>query len=85
MYVEAEDKATLGKVRNIQFVKVHDVLGIIYNSKSGNTRLKWRWIKGKKGKVSGEVSGNSLVNLFQARVLDKEFIKKQQLPAYISA
>jgi len=79
MYVEAEDKVTLDKIRNIQFVKVSDVLGIIYNSRSGNTKLKWRWIKGDVGKVKGEVSGNSLVNLFQARVLDEQFLKGLQV------
>src|SRR6266566_1756181 len=35
MYVEAEDKVTLGRVNDISFVKVNYVLGIIYNSKSG--------------------------------------------------
>lgn len=76
MYVEAEDKTTLEKIRNLQFVRATKVLGIIYNSRSGNTKLKWRWIKDDFGKVSGEASGNSLVNLFQARVLDEAFLKE---------
>jgi len=79
MYVEAEDKITLDHIRNIQFVKVSNVLGIIYNSKSGNTQLKWRWIKDRIGKVNGSVSGNSLVNLFQAKVLDEHFLRNQGL------
>jgi len=79
MYVEAEDKITLKRIRNIQFVKVSKVLGIIYNSRSGNTQLKWRQIKDKLGKVNGSVSGNSLVNLFQAKVLDEDFLRNQGL------
>lgn len=79
MYVEAEDKVTLNHIRNIQFVKVSNVLGIIYNSRSGNTQLKWRQIKDKIGKVNGSVSGNSLVNLFQAKVLDEDFLRNQGL------
>ena len=79
MYVEAEDKITLNHIRNIQVVKVSNVLGIIYNSRSGNTQLKWRQIKDKIGKVNGSVSGNSLVNLFQARVLDEDFLQNQGL------
>ena len=79
MYVEAEDKITLNHIRNIQFVKVSNVLGIIYNSRSGNTQLKWRQFKDKTGKVSGSVSSNSLVNLFQARVLDEDFLRNQGL------
>jgi hypothetical protein len=79
MYVESEDKATLKKIGNIQFVKVTNVLGIIYTSKTGNTRLKWRCIDEGKGKVRGEASGNSLVNLFQANVLREENIKNNRL------
>jgi len=44
IYVEAADKVTLKKIRDITFVNARDVLGIIYNSKSGNTSLKWRQI-----------------------------------------
>ncbi|MGQ9544088.1 MAG: hypothetical protein ACUVTM_08470 [Candidatus Bathyarchaeia archaeon] len=76
MYIEAEDKETLCSIRDIQFTRVSNVLGVIYNSKSGLTKLKWRHIKGSLGKLSGEVSGNSLVNLFQAGILDESYIKK---------
>ena len=47
IYVEAADKVTLKKIRDITFVNAKDILGIIYNSKSGNTALKWRQIKKK--------------------------------------
>ena len=40
VYVEAADKVTLKKIRDITFVNARDILGIIYNSKSGNTSLK---------------------------------------------
>src|SRR5210317_667742 len=60
IYVEAADKVTLKKIRDITFVNGKDVLGIIYNSKSGNTSLKWRQIKRDSGKVTGEASSNSL-------------------------
>ena len=53
IYVEAADKVTLKKIRDITFVNARDVLGIIYNSKSGNTSLKWRQIRRHNGKVTG--------------------------------
>src|SRR5579875_958794 len=73
IYIEAADKVSLKKIRDITFVNARDILGIIYVSKSGNTRLKWRETRGTTGKVSGEASTNSLVNLFSARVLSKEY------------
>ncbi len=73
IYTEAADKVTLKKIRDITFVNARDILGIIYVSKSGNTRLKWRQTRGDLGKVTGEASTNSLVNLFSARVLSKEY------------
>ena len=63
IYIEAADKVTLKKERDITFINVRDVLGIIYKSKSGSTNLKWRQIRGRGGKVTGEASTNSLVNL----------------------
>jgi Mrp family chromosome partitioning ATPase len=69
IYVEAVDKVTLKKIRDMTFVNARDVLGIIYNSKSGNTSLKWRQIRHNNGKVSGEASTNSLVNLAQSGVI----------------
>lgn len=76
VYVEAEDKETVEKVRNITFVRAFEVLGIIYKSKSGRTYLKWRSSRGKTGRLTGEASGNSLVNLYAARVLDREFVHR---------
>lgn len=75
MYVEAEDKVTLGHVNDISFVRVSYVLGIIYNSKSGHTQLKWRHIRGDQGRLSGEASTNTMVNLYEAGALDKSFIR----------
>jgi len=73
IYIEAADKVSLKKIRDITFVNARDILGIIYVSKSGNTKLKWRESRGELGKLSGEASTNSLVNLFSARVLSKEY------------
>jgi hypothetical protein len=78
MYVEAEDKETLRRSRDLQFAKVSNVLGVIYNSKSGLTKLKWRHIKDALGKLSGEASGNSVVNLFEAEILDENYIKRMR-------
>ena len=76
IYVEAADKVTLKKVRDITFVNAKDVLGIIYNSKSGNTSLKWRQFRHNSGKVTGEASSNSLVNLAQSGVITLEWVEK---------
>jgi hypothetical protein len=76
IYVEAVSKIDLEKIRDIRFVKVAEVLGVIYRSKSGNTDLKWRQIKGVIGKVVGEASPNSIVNLIESGVLPKSSIKK---------
>ena len=75
IYVEAADKVTLKKIRDITFVNARDVLGIIYNSKSGNTFLKWRQIRRNSGKVTGEASLNSLTNLTDSGVLTLEWVE----------
>ena len=75
IYVEAADKVTLKKLRDITFVNGRDVLGIIYNSKSGNTSLKWRQIRRNNGKVSGEASANSLTNLSESGVLTLDWVE----------
>ena len=75
IYVEAADKVTLKKIRDITFVNARDVLGIIYNSKSGNTSLKWRQIRKNSGKVSGEASSNSLVNLAEVGVITLDWVE----------
>ena len=73
IYIEAADKVTLKKERDITFINVRDFLGIISKSKSGSTNLKWRQIRGRGGKVTGEASTNSLVNLITAKVIDQEY------------
>ena len=81
IYVEAADLVTLKKIRDISFVNARDVLGIIYTSRSGNTKLKWRQIRGRTGKVTGESSANSLVNLITAGVITEEYAQKLALSA----
>jgi hypothetical protein len=73
MYVEAEDKETIQQMREIRFTRVSNVLGVIYNSKSGRTQLKWRHLKGRMGRLSGEASTNTLVNLFASRALPESY------------
>ena len=75
IYVEAADKVTLKKIRDITFVNARDVLGIIYNSKSGNTSLKWRQLRRNNGKAIGEASANSLTNLAESGVLTLDWVE----------
>ena len=75
IYVEATDKAPLKKIRDVTFVNAADVLGVIYNSKSGNTALKWRQTDRYRGRVTGEASINSLTNLAAAGVLTLEWVE----------
>ena len=75
IYVEAADKVTLKKIRDITFMNARDVLGIIYNSKSGNTALKWRQIRRMEGKVTGEASPNSSTNLAESGVLTLDWVE----------
>ena len=75
IYVEAVDKVDLKKIRDITFINARDVLGIIYTSKSGITKLKWRELRGRTGMMSGTASANSLVNLSMARILSPEDVE----------
>jgi hypothetical protein len=75
IYVEAADKVTLKKIRDMTFVNAKEVLGIIYSSKSGNTNLKWRQVRRTMGKVTGEASTNTLVNLTEAGVITQEWVQ----------
>ncbi|MEM2082384.1 MAG: hypothetical protein QXU06_03680 [Candidatus Bathyarchaeia archaeon] len=75
IYVEAGDKVLLGRVGEMEFVRATNVLGVIYNSKSGRTSLRWRQIRGDLGKVTGEASANSLVNLYASGVLGRDFLE----------
>src|SRR3972149_947739 len=74
IYIEAADKVTLKKVREMTFVNAREILGIIYSSKSGNTQLKWRQTRRKSGKVNGDASSNALVNLVESGVLTQEWV-----------
>ena len=74
IYVEAVDKVTLKKIREMTFVNAKEVLGIIYSSKTGNTNLKWRQTRRKNGKVIGEASPNALVNLVESEVITQEWV-----------
>ena len=47
IYIEAADKVTLKKIREMTFVNAKEILGIIYSSKSGNTQLRWRQTRKK--------------------------------------
>jgi hypothetical protein len=76
MYVEAEDKVTLEKMRDIAFVQVSEILGIIYHSKSNRTQLKWRVVRNDVGRLAGVVTTHSLVNLFASKILDESFVKQ---------
>lgn len=75
IYLEAADKVTLKKIRDMTFVNAKEVLGIIYSSKSGNTNLKWRQVRRNTGKVTGEASTNTLVNLTEAGVITQEWVQ----------
>ncbi len=74
IYIEAADKVTLKKIREMTFVNAKEILGIIYSSKSGNTQLKWRQTRRRSGKVQGNASVNALVNLVEAGVLTQEWV-----------
>jgi len=76
IYIEAADKVTLKRIRDISFVNANEVLGIIYTSKSGNSRLKWRQLRGPMGRVTGDASNHSLVNLSMARVITPEYVEE---------
>lgn len=76
IHVEAAEKIMIKKIREITFVNARDVLGVMYASKSGNTSLRWRQTEFNRGRVTGEASTNSLVNLAQAGVITLEWVEK---------
>jgi hypothetical protein len=75
IYIEAADKVTLKKIREITFVNAKEILGIIYSSKSGNTQLRWRQTRRKSGKVNGDASPNALVNLVESGVITQDWVE----------
>ncbi len=79
MYVEAEDKVTLGTMRDITFVQVSEILGIIYHSKSNRTQLRWRVVRNDVGRLVGVVTTHSLVNLFASKVLDETYVNRDDV------
>ena len=76
IYIEAADKVTLKKIRDITFINAREILGIIYTSKSGNSKLKWRQMRGPVGRITGEASGNSLVNMSMARIISPQDVEQ---------
>ena len=74
MYVEAEDKVTLKRMGAITFARVSEVLGIIYTSKSGRTQLRWRSVRDDMGRLTGDATTHSLVNLFTTQILDESYV-----------
>ncbi len=76
IYIEAADKVTLTKIRDITFINAQDILGIIYTSKSGHTKLKWRQTRGPIGRLTGDASTNSLVNLSMARIITPQEVEE---------
>src|ERR1700752_4995362 len=74
IYIEAADKVTLKRIRDMTFVNAKEILAIIYWSKSGNTQLKWRPTRRRTGKVHGVASPNALVNLVESGVLTQEWV-----------
>ncbi len=76
IYIEAADKVTLKKIRDISFVNANEVLGIIYTSKSGHSKLKWRQQSGPMGRLTGDASDHSLVNLSMARIITPQEVEE---------
>ncbi len=76
IYTEAEDKVTLEKIRDVYFVRAENVVGVVYNSKSGSTKLKWEHKTDEKGRLVGEASVNSVIKLVEAGIITEESFKK---------
>lgn len=76
IYVEAEDKVSLKKIGEIQFTRAEDVVGVVYNSKSSSTKLRWiRSVKGV-GKLRGEASVRSVLKMVEAKVISEPALQK---------
>jgi len=77
IHIEAEEKEELERIRNLVFVRVKNVYKILYNSKSGNTKLTWKQIYRDLGKLYGEASGNTLVNLLESGIRNIQIVKEK--------
>src|SRR2546428_5452531 len=75
IYVEAADKVTLKKIRDMTFVNAKEVLGIIYSSKSGNTNLKCHQLERISGKETAKPSTNTQENLTKPGVFHQEWVQ----------
>lgn len=68
IYVEADGKETLYQAEeHIRIISIRYVIGIIYQSRSGNTVLRWRDNK-PTGKVWGHVTPRSLGTLLSCSI-----------------
>jgi len=79
IYVEASDKTTIDRIGEISFTHAEEVIGVVYNSKSGLTKLRWERTGGKHGRLYGEASMRSLVNLVEAGAIREDDVRKQVL------
>ena len=79
VYTEVEDKMTVAKIREIEFVKVEDVIAVVYTSKSGSTKLRWERIQDHKGKIKGLVTSNSIMKLIDAGVITAHTLRKKRV------
>jgi hypothetical protein len=74
--VEAEDKVSLKKIGEIQFTKAENVVGVVYNSKSSSTKLRWTRSVGGLGKLKGEASVRSVLKMVEAKVISEPAFQK---------
>lgn len=80
VYIESEVKEDIEEIEDIVVIKVKNVLGIEYRSKSGRTNLKWRQLYKNFGKLYGKASGNTLVNLYEVGIRDIRILKSGEKP-----
>lgn len=79
IYIEADEKKDIEEIQDLVVVKVENVLGISYESKSGRTKLIWRQIHGDLGKLTGVASGNTLVNLLESGIKNIRVFKNGEI------
>lgn len=84
IYVEAGDKITVTTIEDITFVQAANVIGAVYSSKSGSTRLRWERTLGSSGRLSGEASMRSVVRLVETGVIKEPDIhrpRREKVPS----